>query len=103
MPAVLYAYYSESSVPTGGSSYWTLCTGGRVRATHVYASKNMESRLEPHIDEYGRLVPAPPLPEDLVYQGEVYSDSFRFDPDHMDPHLSYGPEFLAALKASSDP
>ena len=46
MPAVLYAYYSESSVPTGGSSYWTLCTGGRVRATHVYAAMGCTAPAE---------------------------------------------------------
>lgn len=88
MRNILYAFFAESVVPTQGSTFYTTVRGARVRVTHVsYDTK---------LSEWSRNA----LPDDLVWVGEVWSDSCQYDPDHMDPNLSYGTEFLETLRAT---
>lgn len=91
MKLKLYAFFSESSVEKIGSSFWTTLTGKKVRATHVSRDMKLTEFLGPVLDDYGRAVGESPahLPADILFAGEVWSDSHEYDLDHMDPNLSH--------------
>ena len=94
MKKIMYAFFSESSVPKKGSTFWTTLAGERIRATHVSRDMALTDFQRPVTDAYGRVTSNTPatLPEDLVFAGEVWSDTCVMDPDnlHPDEHLLIG-------------
>jgi hypothetical protein len=102
MRNILYAFFSESSVPKIGSSFYTTTDEVKVRVTHLSKNMQMTDWLGPVMDDYGRMTKVQKsIPEDRVFVGEVWSDSHAFDPDHMSPNLAYTQEFLDFLRGSN--
>lgn len=87
---VLHAFFSLTAQAETGNGFWVTVGGERIRATHVDKERDPSKWGvgRTYIDGYGREVPPPPVPDDLVYVGEVRGDSHEFDVDHLDPNLT---------------
>lgn len=95
---VLHAFFSPTMQAQTGSGFWVTTEGERVRATLVCRDKDLSEWKEAKsIDDYGRPVPTPPLPDDLVYVGEVRGDSHEWDVDHLHPNISLDPAYYRDL------
>lgn len=93
----LYAFFSPTAQAKTGSGFWVTLTGERVQATLVTRDREMSEYFEAWSDDYGRPIEAPPLPQDLVYVGEVDGISHEWDVDHLHPDISLDPAFYRDL------
>lgn len=80
----MHAFYAESDVPVRGASYYHTVGDHRVRCTRL--SRHRDARDWPAV-------------ADLVYVGEVRTDTHEWDVDRVSPELSVTAEFLEGRRA----
>ena len=77
MLSLLDAWFHEPSLQVHGGSFWRTEDGRRVRATRV----------------------GPRPAEEAVYLGRVWSDTYEWDLDHIDPDLVFPPALGEKFRA----
>lgn len=78
MPSLLDAWFYEPDLRAHGGSFWRTDDGRRVRATRVGTGWA--------------------LPDGTVHLGRVWSDTYEWDVDHVDPDLVFPPELGARFR-----